>query len=147
MADAATILSALRAYLVQVTAITTLLGTGYAARIKPSQIEQGIAGDHLTLHRLDTRDIRKLHGETFTFHDSDVQINVWARDVQDRENLAEQVRIAMRRFTGEWGGVQIRSVEKTGDHDDDFDEQDGGEGRDWRTVLRFTVWHRNLQEV
>lgn len=151
--DASTILGALRAYLVAVAQIAALMGQGYEARIRPEQIPLNtpyrVGSPHLVYQRLGTRDIRTLRGTTQNLHPSTVQVDVWSKDAQERDNLAQAVRLAMRpeRFRGRWNGLEIRDVEKDFDGDTSSSAQDGSEEIDWRTTFRFTVWHRNLTEV
>ena len=147
------ILAAVGAYLVVPEQIRDLMGAGHEARIRPESVpmrERFAKGSpHLVYTRISTEHLRVLHGETRSLHRSVVQIDVYAKDAQERESLAHAVRMAMRpnRFRGVWADVEIRDVSLDLDVDSSSDPADGTEEMDWRTMLRFTIRHRNLTEV
>ena len=141
------LLAALSQYLTQVTAVTTAMGPAAADRIRPEAVPQGQRGAFVVYQRLDTTDHKIVHGEIIHLHDSLVQITVWADDPDTRERVAVAVKVAMRQWRGTWDDVEIRTVRKDYDADSTEDASDASEQRDWRTTLRYVIWHRNLQEA
>lgn len=152
MSDVYSIVAVTVAHLKIATQIQTLMGTGYATRIRPEVVpleeDYALGKPHLVVQRIGTTHVRPLSGETFSFHQSNVQVDVWAKDAQERDNLAQAVRLAMRpnRFRGVRSGLDIRDVSLDLDTDSSSSAVDGSEELDWRTMLRFSIWHRNLTE-
>ncbi len=142
------ILRGLRDYLSARTAITDLMGAGAADRIRPEALEQGAVGPAIVFHRVQTTYTKVLRGSIQQLRASTIQVDVWTDDADMRELLAEQVRKAIRTWTGTYGGVVIESVEAP-EFDGDTNEppDDASEERYWRTVLRYVVHHRNVEDV
>lgn len=142
--------AAVNAFLVQWASLLLAMGAGAEQRIRPEEVPAGVGvgegGSTVVHQRLGTDDIRPLRGEVQQLHESRVQVTIAARTSAERDRVAQQVRLAMRAFRGDWGGIQIRSVGKDIDFDSRSDSAGAGE-RDWLCTQRYTVWHRNPQET
>ena len=151
--DAPDIVGSVVAYLGTVTQISTLMGMGHTARIRPGMVPRGSAADArksaIVAQRLDMRRVRTLRGKRQNLARSFVQVSVYAKTDQERTNLAHAVREAMRpeRFHGQWLGLEIRDLSVETDSDSFEDANDGTDAPDWRATFRFSIWHRNLTEV
>lgn len=147
--DATTAAGAVRAFLAQWAQIGVLMGLNYAGRIRTDRIPSSEGtGDRIRIQRIDTDEKRVLTGRVLRNHVSRVQVDVFSRVPQRRDNLAQEVRIAMRAFavSGGWGNLQIIAVAKVVDQDLADDPQDGSEDADYRTLFQFDVSHKNLTE-
>lgn len=149
--DARDIGASVVSYLKTVAQVQSLMGSGYASRIRPGMIPQETSFEpespHVTVMRIETRHERTLRGRRQDLTRSFVQVDVWAKTDQERTNLAAAVRAALRpeRFHGYWLGLEIRDLSIETDADSDEDAGDGSEERDWRTLFRLSIWHRNTE--
>lgn len=143
----------LSTYLAQIAAIAALMGAGFERRICPEAVRQRAAdepednGTAIVYQVLDNPDIVQLDGAVQSTHRGLVQVKFYARDQDVRDALAQAGRVAMRAFRGTWGDVEVGVCLKQSDLDSVEIPDDGSSGRDWVSIQRYAVWHRNLQEV
>lgn len=128
--------------------VLELGGPGAEKRICPGVPPQDSKGSYVCYQRISSEDDVLLSGKVTQQKHSILQIDVWASDPDKREALVEIVREIMRRWLGQWGDLVIERVPRKILDVDGIAETDDASGeRDWRTTLRYHVWHRNLKEV
>jgi len=77
----------------------------------------------------------------------DVQVDVWAATAAARRTVAAVVRLAMKDWTGSWGGLTVRRAFKVSDFDGMEPRDDGGPLPTYRNTQRWTVWVRQAPGV
>jgi len=140
------LLAALRAFLIQRTAITDIIVSGDAARIGPA----GAHAEHPGVPAIRYQRVgagREPHlrgpGGIVERH---VEINCWADTLDDAEALAKQVRLALDGHPkGDFGAgehiINCRGITLEDEGDNDEPPIDASLVGKQRTTMTFSIWH------
>lgn len=129
--------TAFYSYLSNRAAITALVGT----RIYPLLAPDTPTYPHITYTVFGEGHDHDMDGAT-GLTDLTMQVDVWAKTITSRRNVAEALRNALDGFTGNMGteNLNIRNCTLE-DRSHFFDKDDEGGGTFYRTSMDFSIWH------
>ena len=134
MAD---VTEAVKTRLSAVAGVTSIVGSGTAARIYPSVLRQGGAYPAVRYQQIDGLRESAMGSDTGVVS-ATVQVDSYADTYAAARALANAVRAAMQRFRGTVSSVVIDDVFVASGPNDFYEEQ----VKKYRCQFDFTVWHR-----
>ena len=110
--------------------------TDAESRIYPQVLPQNVTLPAVAYQQLGDDPIDDIDGHSGLFH-SRVQYDAFAATFNDVKALIEQIRLALQGYTGTVLGVTIKGVQL----ETKLDLYEP-EVQEYRSVIRFIVWHR-----
>ena len=121
---------AIKARLEAVSGVTDLV----AARIYPAVLPQNPTLPAITFQRIDGPRLSAMTNDVWA--EPRIQINSYAAKYTGAKALAQQVRIALQRWSGTSAGVVIHDIFIENDRDNYDDEVEA-----WRVIADYLVQH------
>lgn len=95
-----------RTYLLTKSTVTDLVGTGDNARVYPGFAPQGVSLPHVVLNTISDVSDHDMDGAN-GWTEARVQVDCYARTVDDAEALAEVIRLACDGYKGTMGAAEV----------------------------------------
>lgn len=127
---------ALYAFLSTYPPLTAIIGT----RLYPGIAPTSAVFPYVTMQDLMVASHYHLDGATATL-DSMVQIDCWALEPMQAQQLAKIIRLAMDGMPAAWDGLEVDGVFFDSEQDAPEPAQDGSERAYYRRILTLSVWH------
>lgn len=131
---------ALYAFLSTYPPLTAVIGT----RLYPGIAPTSAVFPYVTIQELMVASHYHLDGASATF-DSMAQIDCWALEPMQGQQMAKIIRQSMDGMPAAWDGLEVDGVFVDSEQDAPEPAQDGSERAYYRRILTLSVWH--MREV
>lgn len=130
----------LRTYLLTIPDITSLVGAGTLARIRPSRLEQGDSFPAIR-YAIPSGESHSHLGGGLGVRQPSLQIDCYGNSRNEAEELGEAVRVALHTYHGMMNATYVHSITMTNRFELYEPASDASDTGAHREVLTFNVVH------